>query len=365
MSKAVFQNIAITAIATTVGDNVIKLQDEKERFGFDDDSLARIQKSIGLKTRYIASPGVCASDLCVQSANTIFDNTDIKKEDIGALIFVTQSPDYKAPSTAIVMQDRLALPNDCLAFDINLGCSGFIYGLFTAFSYVNSGINKILLCVGDVNDYFAGEKDRIFTPLMGDAGSAIVVEKTPSPKSFFSLYSNGGGYKHLIIPYGGARNRTTSESILPKQQTDGGIRSDEDMFMDGKDVFNFAIKTVPPLIKDILQDAGILAKDIDYFVLHQANPYILKTIASRLKVAKEKVPLQTGKIYGNQNSASIPGTINGFLSDEFQNKKLTLCIAGFGIGLSWGAAIIQTNKIYAPFAQIYSDAKNTPIKDIR
>ena len=127
------------------------------------------------------------------------------------------------------------------------------------------------------------------------------------------------------------------------------------MFMDGKEVFNFAIKTVPPLIKEILQDAGILAKNIDYFVLHQANPYILKTIASRLKVAKEKVPLETGKTYGNQNSASIPGTINGFLSDEFQNKKLTLCTAGFGIGLSWGAAVLRTDNIYAPQTQLYKN----------
>lgn len=359
MSKAVFQDISITAIVTTVGDNIIKLEDEKERFGFDDDSLARIQKSIGLNTRYVVSPDVCTSDLCIQSANTIFDNTNIHKEDIGALIFVTQSPDYKAPSTAIIMQDRLGLPNSCMAFDINLGCSGFIYGLFTAFSYVNSGIDKVLLCVGDVNDYFAGKKDRIFTPLMGDAGSAVVIEKKPSPKSFFSLYSNGGGYKHLIIPSGGARNKTTPQSILPKMRSDGGIRSDEDMFMDGKEVFNFAIKTVPPLIKEILLDADIPAESVDYFVLHQANPYILKTIASRLKVDKEKVPLQTGQIYGNQNSASIPGTINGFLFNEAQNKKLTLCMAGFGIGLSWGAAIITTDSIYAPPSQIYKakDAK--------
>lgn len=353
MSKIRFENIAITAMATTVGNIIIDLEDEKERFGFDDDSFARLQRSIGLKTRYITEEGVCTSDLCIQSAENIFANTELQKDDIDAVLFVTQSADYKAPSTAIIMQDRLGLPKTCAAFDINLGCSGFIYGLFTAFSYINSGMKKVLLCVGDVNRHFSGEKDKVFTPLMGDAGSAIIIEKKESSPSFFSLYSDGSGYKHLIIPAGGGRFPTTPETLIPKEREDGGIRRDEDLFMDGKEVFNFAIKTVPPLIAEIVEFAGLENDQIDYFVLHQANPYILKTIASRLKVSGEKVPMETGKIYGNQNAASIPGTVNGFLSHEFSTKKLTIAIAGFGIGLSWGGAVLQTDSIYAPETLIY------------
>lgn len=353
MPKLQFENIAITAMVTTVGDQKIELKDEKERFGFDDDSLSRIQRSIGLESRYIASDGVCASDLCVQSAENIFANTQIKKEEIDALLFVTQSPDYKAPSTAIIMQDRLGLSRDCAAFDINLGCSGFIYGLFSAYSYINAGMQRVLLCVGDVNSSFAGEKDRILTPLMGDAGSAIIIEKKSAPKSYFSLYSDGSGYKHLIIPAGGARVPSTEETGRISLREDGGVRSDENLYMNGKEIFNFAIKTVPPLLKELLEFAQKESDAIDYFILHQANPYILKTIASRLKVEKGKVPLQTGKIYGNQNAASIPGTINGFLSSEFSSKKLTLAFAGFGIGLSWGAALVQTDAIYAPQTQLY------------
>lgn len=353
MSHISFENIAITAMVTTVGNQIIDLEDEKERFGFDDESLARLKRSIGLKTRYIADEDVCTSDLCVQSAEHIFEQKIALKEEIEALIFVTQSPDYKAPSTAIIMQHRLGLPNSCGAFDINLGCSGFIYGLFTAFSYVNAGMKKVLLCVGDVNRHFSGEKDKIFTPLMGDAGSAILIEKQDAPKSYFALYSDGGGYKHLIIPSGGARTPTTPQSLIPTLREDGGIRRDEDLFMDGKEVFNFAIKTVPPLIKELLEFSQKQNDDIDYFVLHQANPYILKTIASRLKVSPEKVPLETGQIYGNQNSASIPGTINGFLSQEFSAKSLNIVIAGFGIGLSWGGAVLHTNTLYAPPIYLY------------
>ncbi len=181
------------------------------------------------------------------------------------------------------MQDRLKLPTSVAAFDINLGCSGFIYGLFTAYSYINSGMEKVLLCVGDVNSYFSGENDKIFTPLMGDAGAAILIERKSSSKSYFELHSDGSGYQHLIIPSGGVKNPTTAESLLAKIREDGGIRRDEDLFMDGKEVFNFAIKTVPPLIKNILQHSATDANEIDYFVLHQANPYLLKTIVSPRK----------------------------------------------------------------------------------
>lgn len=357
MPKIEFQDIAITAMVTTVGDQVIRLEDEKERFGFDDEGLERLQRSIGLETRYVVSEGVCTSDLCVQSARHIFEAGIADPASIDALLFVTQSPDYKAPSTAIIMQDRLGISKSCAAFDINLGCSGFVYGLFTAFSYVNSGMQKVLLCVGDVNSYFSGERDKVFTPLMGDAGSAILIEKRSAPKSFFSLYSDGKGYQHLIIPAGGARHPSSINSLQPKQRDDGSIRRDEDLAMNGKEVFNFAIKTVPPLIRELLENAGLSAEEIDYFVLHQANPYILKTIASRLKVDKSKVPLETGKEYGNQNAASIPGTINAYLSSAFEEETLTIAIAGFGIGLSWGGAILHTDRIFAPRPLIYQKEK--------
>ncbi|NOQ31376.1 MAG: ketoacyl-ACP synthase III [Helicobacteraceae bacterium] len=355
MANLEFENIAISAITTTVGDRCIKLEEEKEKFGFDDISFKRLQKTTSLDTRYIVSEGITTTDLCIQSANKIFNNTTIKKDEIDALLFVTQSPDFKAPSSAIIMQDRLGLPTSCIAFDINLGCSGFVYGLFTAFSYINSGMKKVLLCCGDVNSYFSGERDKIFTPLMGDAGCAVMIEAKQSSKSFFELHSDGSGYKHLIIPAGALKEPTTTETLIPKLREDGGIRRDEDLFMNGKEVFNFAIKTVPPLIKSILESSNIPAEKIDFFVLHQANPYILKTIASRLKVEKNKVPLQTASEYGNQNSASIAGTINGYLSEEFESKKLKLCFAGFGIGLSWAACVLECDNIYAPKVEMYHE----------
>ena len=350
--KTKFNRGKIKAIVTTVGDKQIFLEDEKEKFGYDEESLKRIKKTLGLKSRFITSEGICASDLCINSAEYLFKNYNIDKNEIDALIFVTQSPDYKMPSTAIIMQDKLNLPISTMAFDVNLGCSGFIYGLFTAYSFINSGARNVLVAVGDVNRDFCGEKDKNITPLMGDAGSVILISNEES-ESYFSLYSDGNGYNHLIVPAGGCRNPSNEESKKPKLREDGTIRSDEDLYMNGREIFNFAIKRVPAIIEEILEFSGSKKDEIDYFVLHQANPYILLNIQRKLKVEPKKVPMETGKIYGNQNSASIPGTINGFLSEEFENKKLDIVVSGFGIGLSWGAAKLTTDKIFAPKTLIY------------
>jgi len=353
MPQVKFNNIKISAMVTTVGDQKINIDDQKEQFDYDDRSLKRVKKTIGLESRYIASDDVTAVDLCEHSANEVFNHNEKFKEDIEALILVTQSPDYKAPSSAIILQNRLGLSKNLVAYDVNLGCSGFIVGLFQAFSMVNSGLKKVLLCVGDVNRYFAGKKDKNLTPLMGDAGSAIIIEQGGGFDSFFSLYSDGGGYQHLIVPAGGAKVPSSDDTRETTLREDGSYRSDENLYMDGKEIFNFAVKTVPPLIDEVLELSSHTKDDIDYFVLHQANKYILQNIARKLEV-KEKVPMETGVIYGNQNSASIPGTINGFLSDEFSTQDLDVVFAGFGIGLSWGSVKTKCDKIYAPKVKVYA-----------
>ncbi|MEO1927137.1 MAG: 3-oxoacyl-[acyl-carrier-protein] synthase III C-terminal domain-containing protein [Nautiliaceae bacterium] len=353
--KTVFERGKIKAVVTTVGENEVLIDDEMEKFGYDEKSLKRLKKSAKLHSRYLAKDGVCASDLCVNSAEYLFDNYDIKREDIDGLIFVTQSPDYKMPSTAIIMQDRLKLPISTIAFDVNLGCSGFVYGLYMAHSFINSGAKNILVALGDVNRCFCGEKDKIITPLMGDAGSVVLVSNEEN-RSYFSLYSDGSGYKNLIVPAGGCRKPSTEETKKAFLREDGGIRSDEDLYMNGREIFNFAIKRVPSLIEEILEFSKTDKSDIDYFLLHQANAYILQTIQKKLGVDAGKVPSKSVEIYGNQNSASISGIINGFLYDEFSTKKLDIICAGFGIGLSWGGFKTTVENVFAP--EILKGVKN-------
>jgi 3-oxoacyl-[acyl-carrier-protein] synthase-3 len=354
MAKVSFNDVTISAIVTTIGNHKVDIEDEQNKYGFDDKTLNRLKKTIGFGSRYIVGDGICASDLCCQSAVTLFDNIDLKKDEIDGLIFVTQSPDYRAPSTAIIMQDRLGLSIDTVAYDINLGCSGFVYGLFNGFAFINCGFRKVLLLVGDVSNYFT-KKDKTFTPLMGDAGSAVLIEKGGGNKSCFVLHSNGSGYKHLIIPAGGARMECSEETLKLVERDDGSLRRECDLYMNGAEVFNFAVKTVPGLIEELFESSNISKNEVDYFVLHQANYYILKNIASKLGVSENKVPMETAKVYGNQNSASIPGTINGYLSNEYSEKLLRSVFAGFGIGLSWAACYVTTDNIFAPVVRKFNN----------
>ncbi len=303
--------------------------------GLSEAEVARLKRAIGLDRRQIVSGGETTSDLCAHSARRLLAGCGIDASDCQGLIFVTQTPDYAAPATAISLQSRLGLPVTSMAFDIRLGCSGFVYGLATAFSLVESGLDRVLLCVGDVASKFVDPTDHAIAPIMGDAGSAILIERKPSQSSF-QFYSDGTGARALIIPNSGVR-KTPEDEGMPAL-----------MHMDGASVFNFTLQRVPSMISDILDFGRKVPDEIDYFVLHQPNKYILKNIQKRMKVDDAKMPSDTQSVYGNQNSASIPGTISGFLSKEYSERRLTSLFAGFGIGLSWGAAIVETDAIFAP-----------------
>ncbi|WP_456432138.1 ketoacyl-ACP synthase III [Nitratifractor sp.] len=356
MAKVRFDKGAIKAIVTTVGDRLLSIDEEAEKFGYDERTLKRVKKSMGFHTRRVVSdPSVCTSDLCAQSAGRLFELTGVDPASIDALIMVTQTPDYRAPSTAIILQDRLGLGTGTVAFDINLGCSGFINGLYTAYAMIASGLQRVLLCVGDVASKFAYERDKVLTPLMGDAGSAILIEAEAS-ESHFVLHSDGSGFEHLIIPAGGCRYPCSLEALEPKARPDGAVRRDVDMYMNGGEIFNFTLKAVPEMFDELFAFAGVEKERIDYFVLHQANRYILQNIAKRIGVDEERLPMKTVTEYGNQNSASIPGTINAFLHEPFSGRSLRSVFAGFGIGLSWGACLVETDGIVAPEPLIYKGA---------
>lgn len=330
-----FENAAVQGIVTTVGGNCVRFEGEAEMLGLEAGEVKRLKRAIGLEQRHVVSGDETTADLCQQSAAKLLAGCDVKPDDIQGLIFVTQTPDYASPATAIGLQHRLGLPITSMAFDVRLGCSGFIYGLAMASSLVESGLERVLLCVGDVASRMVDPTDHAIAPIMGDAGSAILIERRPSV-SHFQLYSDGTGARALIIPNSGLRNTPEDEGLPNLMQ------------MDGKAVFNFTLQRVPGMIQDILDHSNTNQDDIDYFVLHQPNKYILKNLQKRMKVSSEKMPIATQSQYGNQNSASIPGTISGFLSDPYSDGVLKSLLAGFGIGLSWGACVLETNNIYAP-----------------
>ncbi|WP_267423447.1 ketoacyl-ACP synthase III [Methylobacterium sp. GC_Met_2] len=336
MAELRFRNAGLAGLVTTVGGRTLAFDAEAAGLGMAPEEAERLKRAMGFSTRHVVvRADTTTADLCLHSAQNLLAGLDLRPEDLDGLILVTQTPDYSSPSTAISLQHRLGMRTDTLCFDMRLGCSGFVYGLSVAYSLVESGLNRILLCVGDVASRMVAKDDRSITPIMGDAGAAILVERRVT-ESVFQLHSDGSGEKALFIPHSGLR---TDAEDQDKPAT---------MHMDGAQVFNFSLKRVPGLITDILAAAGLKPEDPDFYVLHQPNKYILKNLQRRLGLGDGKLPSGTQSVYGNQNSASIPGTISGFLTEDFAHRPLRAVLAGFGVGLSWGACALTTDRIYAP-----------------
>lgn len=336
MAELRFTQAALSGIVTTVGGRALAFDAEAADLGMSPGEAERLKRAMGFSTRHVVvRADTTTADLCLHSARHLLGGLDLAPAGLDGLILVTQTPDYSSPSTAIAMQHRLGMRTDTLCFDVRLGCSGFVYGLSIAYSLVQSGLGRVLLCVGDVASRMVAKDDRAITPIMGDAGAAILVERRAS-ESVFQLHSDGSGEKALFIPHSGLR-RDAEDRDKPAA-----------MQMDGAQVFNFTLKRVPALVADILAASGMEPEELDFFVLHQPNKYILKNLQRRLNLDDGKLPTATQSVYGNQNSASIPGTISGFLAEAYASRALRSVLAGFGVGLSWGACTIATDKIFAP-----------------
>jgi 3-oxoacyl-[acyl-carrier-protein] synthase-3 len=306
-----------------------------------EEEVGKIVNSIGIKEKRIAEKDVCASDLCFKAAEKLLDDNHIDKNSVDVLLFLSQLPDYKIPATAPVLQNRLGLPKATAALDLSLGCSGYVYGLATAMSFASQeGVDKVLLLVGETFSKIVNKRDKVNFPLYGDAGTATLIEKQKGSEAIFALYSDGAGKDAVIVNSGAARFPDTAESLIPREMEDGNIRADNELFMDGMDVFNFALSVVPKNIKEVCSVARINIMEIEHLILHQANKFMTDFIVKRLKYPVEKVPYCLDK-YGNTSSASIPLTI----SSELAGKNIgNVIICGFGAGLSYGSAYLSLSQ---------------------
>lgn len=346
MAKITFSNIRIAGISACVPRRV-------ER-NMDYDRISEEERKLLIKTTGIAEKrkvpkGVTTSDLCFQAAEKLISELQWNKEDIEVLVFVSQSGDYLLPATAVILQQRLGLSKNCLAFDVGLGCSGHVYGLSIVNGLLQSGqIKKALLLAGDASDISKSYKDKSVYPLFGDAGTATAVEfASPAPPMYFSLQSDGSGYENIIIYGGHARNPPTAASLVSKEIEKGIERRPIDLVLNGAAIFDFSLREVPPSLKQTAAFANTPLDKIDYFVLHQANLLMNETIRKLMKLPPEKFPYSLRE-YGNTSSASIPLTIVTQLRQQVTEKSLTLLLSGFGVGLSWGTCILQTDGIVCP-----------------
>lgn len=310
-------------------------------------------KTVGIRYRRVALKGVTASDLCFEAANNLLQKMNWQREEINVLIFITQTPDYIIPNTSSLLQEKLGLPKSCLVFDINLGCSGYVYGLSVISSLLQNIPNgKGLLLVGDVSTSIISKTDKSTAPLFSDAGSATALEVKPGGVIHFNLQTDGKEYDDIIVPDGGFRNRTNEESFEVQEYDKGIYRSRLDMKLDGLKIFNFALREVAPNINLLLQHNHIDKETVDYFVFHQANLLMLESVRKKLKVQPEKVPYSLHH-YGNTSSATIPLTMLANLPHKLSAGHVRWLLSGFGVGLSWGSAYIETeNVVCLPLIEI-------------
>ncbi len=320
---------------------------------------ALLIKTTGIAYRHVCTARQCASDLCFEAAQQLLQALNWQKEDIGILIFVSQTPDYITPATAAVLQHRLALPHTCLAFDVNLGCSAYPYGLALMGSLLaNMPHKKGLLLVGDALTRLVSEQDKSAAPLFSDAGSATALCFDPlAPPMLFNLQTDGSGSQAIMVPHGGARHPFTANSLMVTESEKGIARNAAQLHLNGLEIFNFGLREVAANAKELLHFAQTLPDDLDYAVFHQANKLLNDRIRHKLQLPENKTPSSLYH-YGNTSSATIPLTMATCLQTSLTSQKLTLLLSGFGVGLSWGSALLRTTPMVClPVIELNEDAE--------
>ena len=335
-----YNHIKISAMASAVPTQVVKTDDFKENFG--EETIDKFKSMVGVREHRKTKEHQTASDLGYAAAEKIIKEKQVDRAEIGALVFAAHSFDYRRPATACVLHKRLGLPKECAAFDVSLGCSAFVYGTQVICSMLsNSDIKKALLIVGETMTKMVNPEDKSTVMLFGDAGSAVLFEKTEefSPISAL-LRTDGSGYRAIIAPGGGFRNLSPSKEIMLWK--DGNKRTLYNTYMNGTDVFSFTISDIPRTIKDIFEKTGTCVEDYDCFAMHQANKYIHKQLAKKLKIPMEKMPLSLDR-YGNTSAPAVPLTLCDAYGGNMENREMNVLMSGFGVGLSWGVVSAKVN----------------------
>lgn len=342
-----FKNVVVRGISACVPSN---LRENNSQPIFGNDGADNFIKSVGVERARMASSSECASDLCTAAAKDLITSLGWRVEEIGCLIFVTQTPDYLLPATSCILQHRLGLRSSCLCLDISLGCSGWIYAMSTAAAYIsNGGIKKAMVLAGDTITKLCSANDKSTYPLFGDAGTATALEydSNHNLEMTFELAVDGGGSDVIIVPDGGFRNMVSDSSFIEREKPGGIKLNDLQLHLEGMDVFTFGISKAPSIVNQLLKETGINKDSVDYYVFHQANLFMNEKIRKKLNLPAEKVPYSL-KDFGNTSCASIPLTMVTEMRTALSNQNLSIVACGFGVGLSWGALHFITNKIVCP-----------------
>jgi len=337
----VLENVVVKGIASSVPENV---ESNREQFAFNDGDIEKIIASTGVSEKRVTDYETETSDLCLHAAQCLLNELGWRADEIDALIFVSQTPDYQLPATSCVLQNKLGMRTDTLCLDISLGCSGYVHGLQVASSLVSNGLKKVILLVGDTISKLVAPSDRSTRVLFGDAGSATCLEYEAAAKtSYFVSGTDGSGSQAIMI-----------KPNMPTPKARGVVSGN--LVMDGAEVFAFTLKRIPNLVKKALEISGKEKDDIDLFVFHQANEMMLKHLLKKCHIPPEKFIVEIDGV-GNTSGASIPVAICSKQTKHDIAVKYTMLV-GFGVGLSWGAVVLDLSGTLILPLKIYRVAEN-------
>lgn len=330
-------SVKISLIEYYLPKKILTNQDlEKE---FSDWSSEKIEKKTGIKQRHIVSESETSLDLAYEAAVKVLKV--FPKEKVDFLLLCTQSPDYYLPTSACILQDRLGLRTNMGAIDFNQGCSGFIYGLALAKGLIQSGIaGNVLLITAETYTKMIHPKDKGNRTIFGDGAAAIIIEKSEENQIFeFSLGTDGRGCNNLIVPKGALRNKYDPEApeIIDEN---GGVRTDNYLYMNGPEIFNFTIEAVPVVVEEVLKKNNTDLEHVDYVIFHQANKFMIEYLRKKINIPNEKFYINLEKT-GNTVSSTIPIALKDCFDRNILKRGDRVLLVGFGVGYSWGGTIVK------------------------
>ncbi len=336
--KTVYRGKKISSIIGILPETVSYFDDEVDNYTFPPKQTMKLKKVMGFESHRLSKEDSFSSDFCIFGLKHLLEKGVIKKEEIGAVIVVTLSPDYFLPQISNIVQGELELDESVLCLDIAQGCCGFLIGLMQSFMLLDQmNDKKVVLMNVDVLSKKVSHRDRNDFPLSGDGASVAIIENDPSASDIhFIMYMDGKRRNALRIPAGGFRMPNSAETGTLHDVGDGNLRALDHMHMDGSAVFSFVQEEAPPCIEETLEFAGLNKEDIDYYLFHQPNKFMLQKLREKLGVPKEKMPDDLVVKYGNPSGVSIPMVIADHLSDSLTDKTYKCCLSAFGSGLAWG-----------------------------
>ena len=342
-----FRRKRISGVLVVVPANERSFIEEMRNFNFPEGRSLKLKEVMGYDKRRIVQPGTCVSDLAVFGLQHLFKQGLLRRDEIDALLLVTQTADHFMPATSSLIQGRLGLKHDMLCLDINQACAGFVIGLMQAFMLLEQeSVRKVVLVNADVLSRKASPRDRNIYPMIGDGASITIVERDDADSVIYaSVKMDGSRASALTIPAGGLRLPSSPATAQLEDVGDNNLRAKDHVFMDGSAIFNFVQTEVPPLIEELLARAGVSSGAVDYFLCHQPNRFMLEKLADKMKVPYARMPNNVVEHFGNSGSVTIPTVMAYNLRDRLLREQFQVCLSGFGGGLGWSALLLKLGKL--------------------